>query len=208
MYHSKKDLVSDVVKGSDIVLDVGFAGQALQENASDWPHAFLKERAREVYGLDLELPDTYTDDPHYAAASAENFSFPLQFDVIFAGDLIEHLSNPGLFLDSCKRHLKQGGRLILTTPNTFSFFSLIEKLTHDEPNINPDHTFYFNKRTITVLLAKNGWSVAEFSTMYDMLGTLWQGGWKRKLLASIYYLLSTLTEKFATTMVVIAQPST
>ena len=42
-------------------------------------------------------------------------------DGIFAGELIEHLENPGLFLSECKRVLKRNGVIIITTPNPFSF---------------------------------------------------------------------------------------
>ena len=41
-------------------------------------------------------------------------------DVMLAIDVIEHLENPWLFLRECKRILKPGGVLILTTPNILS----------------------------------------------------------------------------------------
>jgi SAM-dependent methyltransferase len=39
------------------------------------------------------------------------------FDVVFAGELVEHLSNPGLFLENSRSWLKEGGLLIITTPS-------------------------------------------------------------------------------------------
>ncbi len=203
IFKNKKALIEalDIERGT-YVLDVGFVGQATRDgDINSWPHAFLKAKSDHVYGVDLEFNTQTFPQPYYLEGSAEDFSFPIKFDVIFAGDLIEHISNAGLFLQACKSHLKPQGRLILTTPNAFSFFPIIEKLTHDEPNVNPDHTCYFNKKVMAVLLQKNGITNFTFGYIYT-LGTLWRGGIKRKILASIYWLLSEYTPKFLETMVV------
>lgn len=41
------------------------------------------------------------------------------YDAIVCCEGIEHLGNPGLFFSSACRHLRPGGRLIVTTPNTW-----------------------------------------------------------------------------------------
>lgn len=48
-----------------------------------------------------------------------------EFDVIFSGQVLEHLYNPDFFLDECFRVLKKGGKLILTTPNLAAWFNRI-----------------------------------------------------------------------------------
>lgn len=161
MYYNKKDLIDTRVNRQDTVLGVGFLGQGIKKGSLHWPHILLQQNAKEVYGLDVELDEEFKNNSLYREASAEDFSFPVKFDVIFAGDLIEHLSNPGLFLECCKKHLKQNGRLILTTPNTFNLFNIAEKLTKREPTINEDHTLYFNDKTLLRLLVKNGMSACE-----------------------------------------------
>jgi 2-polyprenyl-3-methyl-5-hydroxy-6-metoxy-1,4-benzoquinol methylase len=205
MYQDKADLISREISKQDEVLDVGFSGQALQAGTAQYPHKLLQQAAKDVYGVDLYLPEGFNGD-HYLKANAEDFDFKRTFDVVVAFDLIEHLSNPGLFLACCKRHLKPGGKIILTTPNAFNLFSLAEKITHREPNVNPDHTFYFNKPTLDVLLKKNGLRATRWDAMYDMLGNLWEGGIKRKLLAVLYACTGAFTDKFAMTMVVFVGP--
>src|ERR1041384_1850702 len=50
-----------------------------------------------------------------AVGDVETMALPRQFDTIIAGELIEHLENPGLFLRNMRRHLKPTGLLIIST---------------------------------------------------------------------------------------------
>lgn len=203
VYRNKAELIRALVTKDDVVLDVGFWGQGVGHESPHWPHKLLKERAKEVYGLDLELDEPYASDAHYLKASAERFDFPVKFTLIFAGDLIEHLSNPGLFLESCKRNLAPGGRLLVTTPNTFNLFNLAEKLTKREPTVNKDHTCYFNSKTLKVLFAKYGFTVQGFDYVY-MLDVEYTESMKKKFLNAVYGFLALFTDKFMETLVVTA----
>lgn len=206
IYQNKRALINAVIQTEDTVLDIGFYGQGITAHSTDSAHYLLKKRAKEVWGVDLEFDNAVVDDPtHYIHGNAESFSVTHTFSVVFAGDLIEHLSNPGLFLDTTKKHLVPGGRLVLTTPNTFNLFNLTEKLSKDEPTVNPDHTFYFNKKTLRVLLQKNGWEIESVDYLYS-LGELHTESWKKKILNILYKILSLWTPKFIETLVVVAHP--
>lgn len=208
IFKNKKELIGSLIKSGDVVLDVGFWGQGVRVEDPRWPHKLLREQASDVYGLDLEYDESlvpgYRAD-HYFKQSAEDFSMDERFDAIFAGDLIEHLSNPGLFLDSCKRNLKEGGRLIITTPNCYGLFDLFSKIAHFEPVINRDHTCYFNIRTLKQLLGKNGWELQETGFLYS-LGCTYQESMKKRLINVLYRVLSWWTPKFIETVVVVAVP--
>lgn len=108
------------------VLDVGCVRHDLDSQAcrnpdpGDFLHADLRRRAEAVVGLDLvesEVKRMQKAGYDVRVGNAETFELDCRFDVIVAGELVEHLSNPGLFLDRCREHLSEGGRLILTTPN-------------------------------------------------------------------------------------------
>lgn len=206
---NKRELINTLFTKDDVVLDVGFWGQAKTNDEGNWPHQMLKDAVSEVYGIDIvydedAIPEA--DRKYYKKSAAENFSFDTKFDAIFAGDLIEHVVNPGLFLDNAKKHLKPGGRLIMTTPNTFNVFVMAGKLTRPEPPINDDHTFYFNRRTMGRLLEKCGWEVERFGFMYSLENKHKQS-FKKLFLNVIYWTLSKFTDKFYETMVVVAEPS-
>ena len=205
---NKTELLDTVIKSTDVVLDVGFWGQGIKSDSEHWPHRLLLSRAAEVYGIDIEYDENSMqglDLKKYNKQAAENFSFEIKFDVIFAGDLIEHLVNPGLFLENAKKHLAPGGRLILSTPNTFNLFSIAGKLTREEPVTNSDHTFYFNRRTVRTLLNKCGWKVDQFGFMYTLDYEI-EESFKKKFLNLIYKMLSIFTPKYYETMIVIATP--
>jgi len=204
VYKNKQELIQDLILPNDVVLDVGFWGQGVTSNDPNWPHKLINNRSKEVYGLDLDFNEKIFDEKRYFKASAENFDSPIKFDVIFAGDLIEHLSNPGLFLDSCTRNLKPNGRLILTTPNCFSLFSITEKITKFEPTVNKDHTCYFNLKTLAQLLGKNGFEVESHSYIYS-LDVNHKESWKKKIINIFYRMLSFFTPKFMETIVIIAK---
>ncbi len=49
--------------------------------------------------------------------------FGIKFDVIFAGEVIEHLYDDRKFMRECRSLLNNGGLLIITVPNLVSFFN-------------------------------------------------------------------------------------
>ena len=204
-YKNKRELIKSLITKNDTVLDVGFWGQGLRIDSPNWAHKFLLEQAKEVYGLDVDYDsDKIKNTERYKRGTAENFIFDTKFDVIFAGDLIEHLSNPGLFLQSCADNLKEGGKILITTPNCFNLFNLAEKLTKEEPTVNDDHTCYFNHKTMRVLLRKNHFRASEISYLYS-LDAGHKESYKKKILNFIYFILSKFTAKFMETLVVVAQ---
>jgi SAM-dependent methyltransferase len=54
-------------------------------------------------------------------------------DTAYAGELIEHLYNPDFFLKECRRVLRPGGLLVLTTPNLSAWYNRILFLLGTQP---------------------------------------------------------------------------
>jgi len=89
-------------------------------------------------------------------ANAGNFNLKRKFDVIVAGDLIEHLFNVGSFIDSVKKHMRKNSILIITTPNAFSFRRSIGSLFLSKLRGNTEHVLYYSNVTIYQLLKRKG----------------------------------------------------
>jgi hypothetical protein len=91
--------------------------------------------------------------------------------VIIAGEMIEHLSNPGLFLRGIKRFMNDDTSLIITTINAYSgmrffIYSLRGKGGANEP-VHPDHVAYYSYKTLNLVVERENLSVKEF-LFYDI----------------------------------------
>jgi len=86
-------------------------------------------------------------------------------DLILIPEVLEHLSNPGRFLDNLKR-LNFCNDIIISVPNAFSYrvLKLIEK-NHTEL-VHPDHNYYFSYSTIRTLLRKHGFVITDQVSYY------------------------------------------
>lgn len=122
--------------------------------------------------------------------------------MVFAGDLIEHLPNPGLFIDASHDNLVAGGRLVLSTPNTFSFAKLTRVLVRrtNEPPVNPEHTCSFSPATLTHLASRHGFSL--LAVRYGELDySPGHGSRGKRLQLALNARLSRTVPRFSQTMV-------
>lgn len=71
-----------------------------------------------------------------------------QYDVIVAGELIEHLANPGQFLRNVRKHLTPDGTLVITTPNPFSCRQAWKIWRYGSPRIHEEHVCWFDPITL------------------------------------------------------------
>lgn len=209
LYKNKKELFEAIIDKNFLVLDVGFWGQGVNIDNPNWVHSLLRKKARQVFGIDLEFDEKKLGDSEgvYFKQSAESFDIGKNFDIIFAGDLIEHLSNPGLFLQSALRHSNKDTKLVITTPNCFNLFNLTEKISKQEPTVNSDHTSYFNSKTISQLMNKNDWQVISVDYIYT-LDVEYKESWKKRFINVMYWIISKFTNKYLETLVVTAVKKT
>lgn len=79
------------------------------------------------------------------------------FDLIFAGEIIEHIFDTRAFLLECVRVLKPCGKIIITTPNLATLQDRLRFLVGKSPRqINPLHRYlYLHIRPFTKNLIKS-----------------------------------------------------
>ncbi|OGZ18933.1 MAG: hypothetical protein A2175_02265 [Candidatus Nealsonbacteria bacterium RBG_13_42_11] len=160
--------------------------RVLHFGCSDWPytkekvfeknllHQDLEKVASELYGVDLSeegirimkeqgIRNLFTGDI-YTLAEDKNLA-DKKFDVILATEILEHLVNPGMALDSVKRYILKTNpecRIIFTVPNCQNFWhSFISGLRKKE-TVHYDHKFYFSYRTFRTLLEEIGFETEDF----------------------------------------------
>jgi len=89
-----------------------------------------------------------------------------QFDVIVAGDIIEHLSNPGLMLDGLRRFCRSDTALIITTPHSFGLPNFLRHLAGRFCE-GSEHVMTFNAQTLTHLLERHGYRIVQLHTCHQ-----------------------------------------
>ena len=149
------------------VLDVGCGEGTVSQ-------LFLRG-GHQVYGVDLvpEFAAAAIDkgiEARTADVSREGLPFGAgEIDAIYAGALIEHLYDPEFFLRECRRVLKEGGIVILTTPNIASLTSRLRMLLGWGPKFYTSalswefggHVRIFTAGTLRQILQENGFRLEE-----------------------------------------------
>jgi 2-polyprenyl-3-methyl-5-hydroxy-6-metoxy-1,4-benzoquinol methylase len=157
------------------VLDIGVVQHDLSKyNDPKWLHRAICRHSNHAVGIDIDQNGVqFLIDKGYNVipADAQNFDLNEKFDVVIAGDLLEHLSNTGGFIDSVKRHLKPHGLLAVSTPNPFWWKTLLKVVLIGDPVPHPQHTCWFCEKTIVQLLERQGLSVRKikYDTIYNLI---------------------------------------
>lgn len=141
-------------------------------------HYELDKIASELYGFDFDqagidiLEENGTKNLYQAdLEKLEAVNLDETFDVIIAGEMIEHLNNPGLFLRGIKRFMNPNTKLVITTINAYCAmrfwqYFLRGKGGKSEP-VHPDHVTYFSYSTLSLIINHAGLSVSDFY-FYDL----------------------------------------
>jgi SAM-dependent methyltransferase len=91
-----------------------------------------------------------------------------RFDIVLAGDIIEHISNPGLMLEGIKEFIKDEGRLVVSTPNSFGIAAFLRFLRGSFRE-GEQHVMCFNPITLRQLLERHGYEVLIAQSCYQDL---------------------------------------
>jgi 2-polyprenyl-3-methyl-5-hydroxy-6-metoxy-1,4-benzoquinol methylase len=174
------DYLKQLCKGKK-VLHLGCTNYPYTEHSLEHDsllHIELGEIADELWGFDFDqrgldiLSKRGIGNLHRAdLEKLEEVELNQTFDVIIAGEMIEHLSNPGLFLKGIKRFMNPQTNLVITTINAYcgmryAIYALRGKQGVNEP-VHQDHVAYYSYSTLRLIISREDLSVEKF-TFYDM----------------------------------------
>jgi len=133
----------------------------------------LRRAAERDPSLDLRLVE------------AEGAPWPLadaEFDVVWAGEVIEHVADTAGWMSEVRRVLRSGGTLLLSTPDHGALTRLVLGLSPRafDRRFDPrsDHLRFYTRRTLATLLADLRFEDVRFAGLGGMPGA------RRTLLAS------------------------
>ncbi len=98
-----------------------------------------RKTGAEMHGCDISrsaLKDAEKKGVIAAEADLDGGKLPYQdkyFDAVFAGEVIEHVFDTDTFIEEIRRVLKDGGYLVLTTPNLGAWYNRIALLFGWQP---------------------------------------------------------------------------
>lgn len=162
-------------KPGSVVIDIGCGnGASLVELKNNGCTAYGTETDTNVARLAKEL-DLNIHIGDIADLPEKN----LRFDFITASQLIEHIPNPGEFIDTLTPHLKEDGKIIFSFPN---FNSLGRKLW-GKTWINwhiPYHQNFFSKKNLQILADDHNLRIVKYKTVTPNI-------WSQLQLGALYW---------------------
>lgn len=156
------------------ILDVGCYNGLFSEE--------FKKIGNVVYGVDASTDAVEEAKNRGIKASVADLEDRLPFedeffDVIHAGEVIEHLYDTDTFISECARVLKKGGLLLISTPNTVSlprrilylmgkgkFFEASNTFSTEEFSVG--HIRFFTKDLLRDFVQSFGFELLEFTSDY------------------------------------------
>lgn len=168
-----------VVDRESFVTGLCAGREVLHLGAADWPftaeqhregrllHTRIRSVAARVVGIDLSDAGVrylrglgYDDVLVGDVERIDELRLGRRFDVIVAGEILEHLSNPGLFLGGLHTVAHDDARLVVTAPNAFSLKSFLRALFRTEL-VHGDHVAYLSAATVRHLCARYGFELEQ-----------------------------------------------
>jgi 2-polyprenyl-3-methyl-5-hydroxy-6-metoxy-1,4-benzoquinol methylase len=88
-----------------------------------------------------------------------------RYELVVAGEVLEHVPDADSFLRGCGALLAPGGRLCVTVPNACCPKIGVRALAGRE-SVHPDHRVYYSPRTLTRTLTGAGYEPVELLTCF------------------------------------------
>jgi 2-polyprenyl-3-methyl-5-hydroxy-6-metoxy-1,4-benzoquinol methylase len=134
-------VIAELVGGAELrVLDLGCRTGALTQHFADGNHVTGLDvdhealaRARERLGIETVWGNVEEGLPFEDGS----------FDVVVAGELLEHLAMPKSLVREARRVLASGGRFVGSVPNAFRLKSRLRFLAGRHPETDPTHLQLF-----------------------------------------------------------------
>lgn len=197
-------LLSEVPEGSR-VLEIGAASGYMGEY-------LIEHKKCEVWGVE-PVKELYEDASHYGYTKlfntgAEAFlAMPEvaaeKFDVIFMGDVLEHMVQPDDVLTRLRSLLKPGGRVVISLPNIAHYTTRWQLLTgrfdmKESGIMDRTHLHFFTLKTMREMIEKSGFTIQKVRPS--------SGNMEEKLLGFGKTLLFNWPTLFAVQFIFVATP--
>ena len=131
-------------------------------------HERIHDVARRLSGIDLDAESLvvmkeklgYNNLYEGNVENLEELELDEKFDIVLAGDLLEHITKPGSMLEGIKGLLDNNGKVIISTNNAFGLNYQIRRWTGNFKE-HFEHVCFFSPETLLHLFNRHGYKVIE-----------------------------------------------
>jgi SAM-dependent methyltransferase len=187
----REDIIDQYLDCGD-VLDVGVVDSrrgvettvSRLEQFSTSLHEHIRRRNPRVTGVDIDeegVEILRRRGYDVLCRNIEDMELGRTFDLIVAGEIIEHLPNAGLAMSNLRRHLNPGGHLILSTCNPFYGRQHLKIWQSGDVQVHDEHTAWFDPHTISRLLGMSGYEMRRLVWLQKRRGLSAWKNWRAKL---------------------------
>jgi SAM-dependent methyltransferase len=160
----------------------------------------LSKEGVECYGVDIN-PRNIPGVKIYQADLNVGFpKFDREFDIIFAGEILEHMFDDAKFIRSCHKLLKPNGLLVMTVPNLvfivnrlYMFFGKMPLFAYA-----PFHYHFYTKDALWHLVEREGFNILKCSSSHILFST------RRNKLGWIFEILGDILPSYGAHLIVYA----
>ncbi|WP_297527361.1 class I SAM-dependent DNA methyltransferase [Thiohalobacter sp.] len=211
-YISRPDFLSELCQEKAILHLGCSSGSHIRArlNRGTLLHATLASYARSLYGIDIDRAslDIMRNELGYDnlfegdVQKLEEVPIDRTFDIVLAGDLLEHVTCPGAMLEGVKRFLDNpSGKFVISTNNAFGLhFQIRRWLGRYVEHI--EHVCFYSPETLVNLFQRHGYKIEALYGAYTEPPTTM----KQKLKFAVGVPLFKLFPHLAGTLVVVATP--
>jgi 2-polyprenyl-3-methyl-5-hydroxy-6-metoxy-1,4-benzoquinol methylase len=211
-YISRIDFLRERCRGKTVLSLGCSSGRFIEDHlrSNTHLHNILHEVSSDLYGVDLDeeslvlmrerlgFKNLYPGNVEHL----ENVPIQKKFDIVVAGDLLEHITCPGAMLNGIKRFLHERGELIISTNNAFGLHYQIKRWL-GRYREHFEHVAFFSPETLLHLFERHGYRVDRIYGAY----TRPPHTFRQRVLFTFGSPLFRMAPVLAGTLVVVAKPA-
>jgi 2-polyprenyl-3-methyl-5-hydroxy-6-metoxy-1,4-benzoquinol methylase len=178
--HTDTDLISYVAQRASgkRVLDIGIVSHTMEYvTRSNWRHDIIRREAAYCLGVDIlaELIEELREAGYNVRAVDATSEADLgeRFEVIFLGDVIEHVDNTVNLMRFARRHLSPQGVALVATPNPFSR-KFIRRMRREKTIVtNLDHVTWVTPSLALEIGRRAGLALRHYHLIKPYPANIW-----------------------------------
>lgn len=161
-----------------------------------WLHDLLSQCSSECLGIDIDpnAVDFVTNELGISNVILADLSAELPqeltngtWDILIAGEILEHTGNPLSFLQEVRAKIKgHVAQIVITVPNALRFHNVLHSFRNQE-FINSDHRYWFTPYTLAKIMCDAGIEPVWISFVNSWKEKFSLRKWRRKLRCFLQY---------------------